>query len=1124
MSQIIQDKIDALQTSYVGGVFIKPVKSVLTDLNPFYENGLTRLADTVELGGILNNQSTSFESSDTDLYLEIVNKVDQKAIFDFMTNNGSFAFRDIYTALNYTYLGGNAKIGGSNNSSNYNFEVSYSGLDKKSIYYLNTTSNSIVSGANYIDLSSEARSNNDVLSQFLKVRSVLGVNSLVMDFPIASNVQGNRIIPLSVNGNFADIAGNITIAAGGAIPSLQQVTEIGNTTSYDIVAKDFKVSPDGIDIPAMLTVVSDGGTNYGGNLRLQGRFTSFYQNLQVNPNLSSDRTIYLPSAISSKVLAVSVNGNYADEAGNITIDPTVSRFGIEDNVGIQNRIMSMQGNKFSILGSSTLYLGTNDNIGGNINQSPGGVSLAYNAATSNLPSSSLTVQANATTYESLAVTTNGITRSGIQMSPYYLVFTGFQDGQQLKSIEVPKIIGSGSNLYMPVSVNGNLADYTGNITIPTGTTAPLNYIVVTKAQLDALITSSTLVKGATYKVLDVHTSLYNDGTTSGTSIYVRAIEDNKIATTGIGKFFNPKYNPAVNNLGIWNTISYAVGTAPVTGVFRPGETITGSNGATATLVSGFSFNKIYFTVLTGDWSTSTTATNASGVVTNISSVFVRTYAAASKVIWGGYTWTNNAGNVGASTSIFALNTEWTKVAYNTTDYNEVYDNIDYDYVNNIIVKRSDLLANVIEYEFADLAYLASKSVVGTPISCFQWGNKFSQRNKVHTGCIENINLMGEMMGNDVSGQSIITNTFMFTDLVIVEQSNNLVYHNILRGKSEMRNNVIIEGSGMYRITLASSSSVNGNKIYNSAYIADSFLDTSCQLSNNEIRRAVWIGNQLRQTCAINGNLSNQNACHILSNKLYRNATINSNILNGVYVQLSGSDRSFIFNNDLNTSTINSNTINIVPNGRTIYIGSNNLIGDSSNDIPIRVSAINGCTITGNGNTYIRMCELKCGQILNAVINTPSNDFRFLDVEDYVWNFNSVISTGRLDGVKVNSKSITASFLKGFDGGVGSGAIGNVIIPVLEAPAGYFIEEVIIDVQVSLVGTGAIINLGIAVDNTQSGINNTTGDVATLNTAGITKIIQSTFTKAIATRAIVMEVKTAAITSGTIGIRLKISKL
>lgn len=676
---------------------------------------------------------------------------------------------------------------------------------------------------------------------------------------------------------------------------------------------------------------------------------------------------------------------------------------------------------------------------------------------------------------------------------------------------------------LAISVNNIAADATGNITIAVGG-GDAFYIEVTKTQLDTAITNSTLIKGATYKVTSVHPTLYSDGVNTGTTIYVVALETNKISTNGVGEFYNPKYNTAVNDFGIWNNISYMTATAPLTGVLRPGEIITANNGATGTLVSGFSNNRIIFTVTSGDWTTATSATNTGGVSTNLSVPVIRSYAIGAKVIWGGYTWTNTTGLVGASTSIFALGADWTKVPYDIVDYNLVYDNIDYDYVNNIIIKRTDNLANTVDYEFADLAYLATKSIPGTPISCFQWGNRFSQRNRVHSGCIENINAMGEVMGNELYGQSIMTNNFMFHTTPLVEQNNMFIYQNILRSKSEMRNNVIVDNAAIYRNTLSIASTMNSNKIYFNCYIHDNILDVTCGMNSNEIRRALFVGNNLRAVSNINSNVSNQNAGHIQYNNLYRGGTISSNTINGIYVQSSASDRCFIFNNTVNTSNINNNIINIVPNGRTVQICANTLLGDNNQDIPIRVSQINGCTITGNGNTYIRMCQLKTSQINNAVIDNPANDFRYIDLEDYVWNFANVTSTGRLDGIKANSKSITGSFLVNFGGGAGTGAIGNLTIPSLEAPTGYFIEEVIIDVKTALVGVGAVLNLGIAVDNTQSGINDTTGDIATLNTAGITKIIHSTFTKATATRAILMEVKTAVITSGSIGITLRLSKL
>ena len=71
--------------------------------------------------------------------------------------------------------------------------------------------------------------------------------------------------------------------------------------------------------------------------------------------------------------------------------------------------------------------------------------------------------------------------------------------------------------------------------------------------------------------------------------------------------------------------------------------------------------------------------------------------------------------------------------------------------------------------------------------------------------------------------------------------------------------------------------------------------------------------------------------------------------------------------------------------------------------------------------------------------------------------------------------------------------------------------------------GGILNLGISTNNTQAGLNDTTGAVATLNAAGVTKITTPAFTKSTGARLLVMEVKTAAITAGSVNIIVKLAK-
>ena len=45
----------------------------------------------------------------------------------------------------------------------------------------------------------------------------------------------------------------------------------------------------------------------------------------------------------------------------------------------------------------------------------------------------------------------------------------------------------------------------------------------TKAEIDTLIAGNDLVAGALYEITGVHPTLYDDGTTSGTTVYLRAI-------------------------------------------------------------------------------------------------------------------------------------------------------------------------------------------------------------------------------------------------------------------------------------------------------------------------------------------------------------------------------------------------------------------------------------------------------------------------------------------------------------------------------------------------------------------------------------------------------------------------
>lgn len=1291
--------------------------------------------------------------------------------------------------------------------------------------------------------------------------------------------------------------------------------------------------------------------------------------------------------MAQKFYVTSVNGVSADAQGNVTVSGGggggggASRFGIEDNTGVQDRVMNMQGNKFSILGSSTLYLGTNNNIGGNINQSPGGVSLAYNAATSNLATSTLTLQANATTYESLALTTNGITRSGIQMSPYYLVFTGFQDGQQLKSIEVPKILGSGSNLYMPVSVNGNFADYTGNITIATGggggggagwaltgnaATNPLinfigttddvdfkikrnnqdsltfksgnnvlftyvspsltgtgnftavyaglalttgsnnilmgtfagysmttgsnniglgfsslfkattgvrnigiggasntfstltgsdniiigsnsgleesnftadasrniaigpdvnNYslagssrstgnsniiigdniqlqsisgsnqlnignaifgkgltgirrgispafigikdnnpthtlsvagdfklvdgtqgagkvltsdasggsswqipaasggtggatvtadsgltktlnniqlggalalnryttigkpkttpdayggyvelsedtqyksgasqigansnnssgtirtagysdyyvdnsnsggeyssaslktefyangvgrsaslfmqvrngtandskisflqaaqgfslevvlpipqpgsgnfsrilplsvngsyadatgnitiaaggggstlsltttgtsgaatynsgtttlnipipsefwIEVTKAQLDTLISSNSLIKGATYRINGVHPGLYNDGVTNTTLVVIQAIANNKLSSEGHGLFYNPLYT-ATAPFNIWNNRNTFVASG-IVGKFNQFEAITNNLGGTATLTT--IAEEGFFTITAGTWVGATTITgNTTGATANIASIVIKSFAIGEKTIWGGYVWSNINGNVGASTNSLNLNTEWNKIAYNTIDYDLVTDNIDYSYSDDKITRRVDIVSdNEVVYTAGDIVNNAKPFHA---INVFQWGNKYTGTkgtgaNDVINSYVDNVNNQATYFSKNVFEQ----NSY-YTNNTSIGSG---VYNNIFTSGAFMNLNFIGKGSAIFTNHFGLGAAIRQNDLYNNSFIYNNRFSGAGYIGSNKCLGFVAIReNEATGDSYIFSNTIRGGAgfCQIYGNSLFRAAYIRNNTID-------------------TTSTGNGSSFTIMNN--VMYGGTGNFVRGFNNSTNPAIIGYN--TITGYGqivenqimsgeisycnltNSLINRCFLRNSSFLRNIVSTGIHVQR-LEIGGLMVDYNNVPLTSSSEDAKYTQLENVYPISKTFDGSIDNGAIGLVNINNFTVPIGYFIKEVLVDVGTGLTGAGAIINFGLTVDSANSGLNDITGDIAQLNSAGITVVYPTSFTKAAGIRRMYMEIKGAAITAGTITIKVKLTKL
>jgi hypothetical protein len=226
-------------------------------------------------------------------------------------------------------------------------------------------------------------------------------------------------------------------------------------------------------------------------------------------------------------------------------------------------------------------------------------------------------------------------------------------------------------------------------------------IEVTKYELDNLISSSQLVKGSLYKILDVDPNLYG-----GTSIFLTAIENNKLSIEGYGVFYNPKYDKSID---------------------------------------GFGIVKDYLS-----WTYKYTKQD-SGV-----------YNIGDRVIWGGKYWNCISPTLVDTTYIFdrfyLSPVYFEEIPFNETDYNVVHDKIKYDYENDLIVERDEYNSNVVSFSYNFLTELYNSTGLTAsevnPIKNFQWGNLFDDNlqkgignNKIKDYLHVNINFSGSYQIN-----------------------------------------------------------------------------------------------------------------------------------------------------------------------------------------------------------------------------------------------------------------------------------------------------------------------------------------------------------------------------------------
>jgi hypothetical protein len=386
-------------------------------------------------------------------------------------------------------------------------------------------------------------------------------------------------------------------------------------------------------------------------------------------------------------------------------------------------------------------------------------------------------------------------------------------------------------------------------------------VTLTKAELDILILSNSLVLGQSYLITNADPTLYG-----GTSILVQAISTNKLSLAGEGIFYTPKYTTE-NSRGIWDLVPYLFDIES----FNYGADITFSGTVTqdSTTGNGTGFSATvdisdgYFTVnpnivtygqgyVSGDLVTilGSQIGGIDGVddlVFNISNAV--DYQIGGVTFWGGRAWTNLTGLIGASINKYTLNSDWEIIPFNTTNYKISVDAIHYDYSNDRIIKREDRLGNVVSTNNDNINNLIGNN--SHPIRDFQWGNKGTNLGIGYEyGCVGNkvIDSLFECINFRVSRCSF--NTITAGSSVV----DNTIFNNFYKNS--------IESGGVINNTTGNFSN---NKVFNS-YILDNIFSSqfSSIRDNNLSVNSGFYGNISILGSGISGNILTS-SCYIESN-------------------------------------------------------------------------------------------------------------------------------------------------------------------------------------------------------------------------------------------------------------------
>jgi hypothetical protein len=546
---------------------------------------------------------------------------------------------------------------------------------------------------------------------------------------------------------------------------------------------------------------------------------------------------------------------------------------------------------------------------------------------------------------------------------------------QLLINKTPNFIDKQIENFIYTSGGSGATGSTGS-TGPTGPSGTgVSIITVSKSELDTLILSDMLVVGATYKITGVDPELYNDGSYSGTTIYLQAFTANKLSEKGYGEFWNPIYDHQIDGFNVWNNFVYFNGGTP-TGKFNSDEYVTSDTGATGILVPSYESGAI-LPDSGQDWTGSTFITGISSGATgsiSITSNPTARYSVGDSVIWGGYSWLNVTGNCGVYNDKYQLNSDWEKQPYTEMIYNKVFDYIEYDYEADAIITRHDVVnKNYVSCSRANVYWNFNER---HPINLFQWGNFWDVENTgsgvgdnyVEDSIFECLNFRGYSIYNNriINNSQIVRNQFygdveFFNNILTYSYikdnifSDSYIFENNMDRSTINYNKLTYSNLSYNKLTIYSS--IYDNKIVN-ASIEGNILDSNSVIGSNEISSTYIDSNNLFKSDIVSNKGNVYMDSNILSNSeiaynIVALGSIQKNILsldgyiNYNTITLNGQ----INENIISSSQINSNTVS---SGGYSKISRNILSG---------LSAINGNNLTGNGYVTIMHNSINLSQIM-----------------------------------------------------------------------------------------------------------------------------------------------------------------